>query len=199
MIATKIDKNCIFKLKHMELEELKQLVAEIKQKESAQHTKEQSKIEEYNDLLIREWNPKISNWLSYLNYLCNNGYVFTSKSTQDNANIPFDQKCICTDSQYCEFGLVGDIGEKRYVYMGINHKDIYGEYDIRTDGQYWWIERNGMRLPMRIQDYEELLFGSVEMHDYDEDEYYYISKLESFEYKFDRLMEMIKNKAKESI
>lgn len=52
---------------------------------------------------------------------------------------------------------------------------------------------------MRIQDYEELLFGSVEMHDYDEDEYYYINKLESFEYKFDRLMEMIKNKAKESI
>ena len=183
----------------MKLEELKQLVAEIKQKESVQRIKEQSKIEEYNDQLVMEWNQKISNWLSCLNYLCNNGYVFTCKSMQDNANIPFEQKDICTDSQYCEFGLVGDIGEKRYVYMGINHKDIYGEYDIRTDGQYWWIERNGMRLPMRIQDYEELLFGSVEMYDYDEDEYHYINKLESFEDKFDRLMEMIKNKAKESI
>lgn len=109
----------------MELEELKQLVAETKQKEEKRHIEEQDKLEKYNDQLVIEWNQKISNWLSCLKYLCNNGYVFTSRSMQDYANIPFDQKCICTDSQYCEFGLVGDIGEKTHNYMGINHRDIW--------------------------------------------------------------------------
>lgn len=173
----------------MELNELKNLVNQAKTNEERRQQEERERME---NLLQKKaetmqalWGERVKNWLETLNFLAEEGYIFSSRLIGEYARIPDCQKGICTDGFYHTFGLHGGLSMRgvaptHYDFMGIDEGGACGEWDIYTDGEHWFAQHRGYKTkrPLTIREYISLE-----------------SKIPIFEEKYNRLINTIKAQA----